>query len=298
MKKGFLNSGSPSKTLKKGFLGGGSSPLYPDGSREALPTGWRSKQALSERQKVFELASTADGYEVRGAFREAGRFLGKEDFDVAREGFKMRIRGHPNADKQSFVAGLDETVALPGDADWTRISAEYRECCLTIRIGRSEQLAEWLAQLTLDEARALAAKHGVIAPALAAEQAAANGMEQSGKGAAAANVVDEGSTSAAGGDGGDGGGGGDGGDGGDDGGGGDGGDGGDGDGSGGDGDGGGDDGGGDGEGDVGNDGGDGGGDDGSGDGERPRAVVMLALMMRVVAEVALAELAVAVMAEV
>ena len=116
-------------SIKTGFLGAGGD-LYPDGSSEAAPTCWR-KGSTSTRAKVFELLETAQGYEVRGAFNQAGRFLGKEDFEVTRSGFSLCIRGHPDADAQSLVAGLDETITLPGDADWTKIAAEYRNCALS-----------------------------------------------------------------------------------------------------------------------------------------------------------------------
>ena len=80
----------PSKPFSKGFLAGGS--LYPDGSREAAPALWRSSASASGRSKVFSLHTLAEGYEIRGSFHEAGRFLGKEDFEVTRNGFSLRIR--------------------------------------------------------------------------------------------------------------------------------------------------------------------------------------------------------------
>ena len=88
---------------------------------------------------------TGNGKRGRDEFHEAGRFLGKEDFEVTREGFTLRIRGHARADAQSLVAGLDEAIALPADADWARISAEYKSCALSIFVGRSAELREWLA---------------------------------------------------------------------------------------------------------------------------------------------------------
>ena len=151
--------------VRKGFLSGVT--LYPEGSNEANPALWRSTANASGRSKVFELITTSAGYEVRGKFHEAGRYLGKEDFEVSRNGFSLRIRGKPDADKQSLVAGLDETVTLPGDTDWNSISAEFKDCELQIMVPRSAELAAMLAQLSLEEAKALAAKHGVVAPALA-----------------------------------------------------------------------------------------------------------------------------------
>jgi hypothetical protein len=136
-----------------GFLSRGA--LYPEGSNEGAPELWRSKQDFSG---LFQLITTPTEYEVRGAFREAGRYLGKEDFAVERADLSLRIKGNPQGDAQSLVAGLDETIAIPMDAGWEGVTADYSDNTLSIRIPRSPEVAELLSQMSLEEAKALAAK--------------------------------------------------------------------------------------------------------------------------------------------
>lgn len=95
--------------LKQGFLSG-QNELYPAGSAEAAPALWRSGASKAS----FELRSTPTAYEVCAHFKEAGRFLGKEDFKVSRQGLVLRVRGGGD-DPQSLVAGLDESLHLPPD---------------------------------------------------------------------------------------------------------------------------------------------------------------------------------------
>ena len=66
--------------IKKGWLSSGT--LYPEGSTEAAPHLWRSKDIVGRKGKIFSLEASDAGYEIRGTFKEAGRFLGKEDFEV------------------------------------------------------------------------------------------------------------------------------------------------------------------------------------------------------------------------
>ena len=155
-----LDAKAPSKaapSYKKGFLESGTL-LYPEGSNEAAPKMWRGRDPS---KKVFALHKTESGYEIRGEFREAGRYLGKEDFEVTRDGLNMRIRGNPAADEQSLVRGLDETIALPPDTDVTAAAADYYDCTLTIKLPRSQELHELLKHLTLEQAEELATKHGL-----------------------------------------------------------------------------------------------------------------------------------------
>ena len=141
--------------MKQGWLSKGL--LYPEGSSEAAPKMWRATDA-AERPKVFQVLSTADEYEVCGDFSAAGRFIGKEDFRVTRDGLRLRIQGNPNEDPQSLVAGLDEVVTLPIDAAFEGMSAEYTKTfALSIRIPRSREVQELLAQLSIEEREAIAA---------------------------------------------------------------------------------------------------------------------------------------------
>ena len=152
--------------LKKGWLSSGT--LYPEGSTEAAPQLWRSKDIVERAGKIFTLDSSEAGYEIRGTFKEAGRFLGKEDFEVTRTGLTLRIRGHPDADAQSLVKGLDESVTLPADADFSSISADYTDSVLSIRVGVNMQLRDAIKQLSPEEAQEIARKHGIASlPSLA-----------------------------------------------------------------------------------------------------------------------------------
>lgn len=142
--------------IRQGWLSKGS--LYPEGSSEAAPKMWRDGNAEG-RAKVFQLITTDDEYEVRGDFSAAGRYLGKEDFDVTRNGMELRIKGNPNEDPQSLVAGFDESVTLPVDAAHDGMRAEYtKEFVLSIHIPRSSELRELLSQLSVEECQALAAR--------------------------------------------------------------------------------------------------------------------------------------------
>ena len=134
--------------LQAGFLSRGM--LYPDGSTEGVRAGWRGIHGGSSKN-VFQLIESPSAYEVRGSFREAGSFLGKEDFAVTRKGRTLRIRGDPEAGPQSLVRDLDEAIELPLDAEWDRMSAEYAEFALTIRVPRNAELRELLSRLTVDE---------------------------------------------------------------------------------------------------------------------------------------------------
>lgn len=156
--------------MKKGWLNSGS--LYPDGSNEGNPELWRSRDLT--HAKVFSLVASEDGYEVRGSFKEAGRFCGKEDFDVTRTGLELRIRGKENAEGQSLVRGLDETVTLPADADFGQITAEYVDSTLSIKLPRSAEMHELLKQLSVEEAQALALKHGIASPVTATSKPTAH----------------------------------------------------------------------------------------------------------------------------
>ena len=141
--------------IKKGWLSSGT--LYPEGSTEAAPHLWRSKDIVGRKGKIFSLEASDAGYEIRGTFKEAGRFWGKEDFEVTRTGLTLRIRGHPDADAQSLVKGLDEHVTLPADADFSHISADYTDAVLTIKLGVNLQLRDAIQQLTRGSAGARAA---------------------------------------------------------------------------------------------------------------------------------------------
>ena len=130
-----------------------------------------------------------------GQFKEAGYYLGKEDFEVNRNGYELHVRGktedplscalaicnstepfflgglhiHPHVPctfrcvhaqciacsyhtcmavhlhmhvnvlapvSRRLVAGLDEKIKLPLDADWNDMEAEFKEHCLRISIKR------------------------------------------------------------------------------------------------------------------------------------------------------------------
>ena len=109
----------PDGGMKQGFLSGGS--LYPEGSREAAPALWRrgGSGTADGAAPLFTLVSDdAAAYTVVGEFKQAGRYVGKEDFAVTREGQRLHIVGNPSADPMSLVSGLDEYVSLPLDAVW------------------------------------------------------------------------------------------------------------------------------------------------------------------------------------
>lgn len=133
--------------VKRGFLNASKGALYPEGSSEARPAGWRGSSSgrpvfalmthddRCARPPCWAVAPTDDAslcrqpprmcgmhrrrahspaaswcfrYEVVGNFAEAGDYLGKEDFAVSRVGFSLKIRGNPNADPRSLVYGLCE----------------------------------------------------------------------------------------------------------------------------------------------------------------------------------------------
>eukprot|EP00966_Prymnesium_polylepis_P190471 4414221-Prymnesium_polylepis.1 len=162
--------------FQQGFLNKGAGALYPEGSTEAAPPLWGS--TLRPAQPVLELTTLPERYEVVGRFHEAGRFLGKEDFAVTRNGRELHVKGNPQNDPQScarapldrhalarttptpscsflaahacarrLVAALDETIKLPLDAEWDGMSAEFAEYCLRISVGRNPDVAALLAEL-------------------------------------------------------------------------------------------------------------------------------------------------------
>jgi len=107
--------------ISLGWLSKGS--LYPEGSDEAAPKMWRGINTA--RPNVFQLLTHDDYYEVQGDFGAASNYIGREDFAVTRNGLQLHIKGNPNDDPQSLVAGLEETVTLPIDAAFEGMSAEY-----------------------------------------------------------------------------------------------------------------------------------------------------------------------------
>lgn len=142
--------------IKRGWLTHGS--LYPEGSAEAAPKLWRGSESAANA-KIFEFLTHDFEYEIRGNFTEAKHYLGKEDFSVTRNGLQLRIKGNPNDDPQSLVAGLDETISLPVDAAFDGMCAEYtKDFFLSIRIPRSVEMKQLLSQLTADERTALHSK--------------------------------------------------------------------------------------------------------------------------------------------
>ena len=145
--------------LKSGFLG--NAELYPEGSAEGSSKGWRKGSANSV---ALDLESTADAYTITGEFREAGRYVGKEDFKVERLGLALRVRGSDddresaeNGAAESLVSGLDQTINLPPDASNDGMTADYTDCKLVITIPRLRDgpLAELVAGLSLSEALAV-----------------------------------------------------------------------------------------------------------------------------------------------
>lgn len=85
--------------IRQGFLNKSAGALYPDGSSEAAPPLWRSN--MRANKPVFELITFPERYEVVGRFHEAGGYIGKEDFEVARTGNELRIKGNPQGDPNS-----------------------------------------------------------------------------------------------------------------------------------------------------------------------------------------------------
>ena len=83
----------------QGFLNRSAGALYPEGSTEAAPPLWAS--TLRPAKPVLELVTLPDKYEVVGRFQEAGNYLGKEDFEVTRNGNELRVKGNPQNDPQS-----------------------------------------------------------------------------------------------------------------------------------------------------------------------------------------------------
>ena len=80
-----------------------------------------------------------DQYEVVGNFNAAGSYIGKEDFDISRSGYTLRVKGRPPEEAgapESLVSGVDESVQLPLDADWDAITAEFRGCTLRVTVPR------------------------------------------------------------------------------------------------------------------------------------------------------------------
>ena len=102
--------------MQRGFLAKAGGALYPEGSSEARPGCWRSEGAKPKLQ----LHTSDREYEVVGSFKEAGAYLGKEDFEVVRNGLVLRVRGNPQNDPQSLVAGFDQSFELPLDADFAQ----------------------------------------------------------------------------------------------------------------------------------------------------------------------------------
>ena len=147
----------PEGAIQKGWLTRGE--LYPEGSQEAsLTSEWRGTATSMVRSTAFELVTLPTTYEVRGKFQEAGQFLGKEDFEVTRNGLNLRIRGNPNNDVQSLVKGLDETILLPADAGFDGTSAEFAHCELCVTIPRLREIQDLLEQMTVEERKELAAR--------------------------------------------------------------------------------------------------------------------------------------------
>jgi len=114
----------------------------------------------------LEVKTSPDAYEVVGLFKEAGTYLGKEDFEVTRTDLKLRVRGNPQDDPRSLVAGFEESVELMPDCDFSGMTAEFRERALRITIPRikgpvqvnlTEEQTRVLQAMSEEEARALVA---------------------------------------------------------------------------------------------------------------------------------------------
>ena len=77
--------------------------------------------------------------QIVGEFKEAGRYIGKEDFAVSRSGLNLRVRGNPQEDPQSLVSGFDQSVQLPIDCNLAELSADFRACALRITVPRLKE---------------------------------------------------------------------------------------------------------------------------------------------------------------
>ena len=155
----------PQKGIKKGFLTQNSGALYPEGSNECAPELWRAKA----EKPVLEIQTSATQYEIVGNFNAAGSYIGKEDFDISRSGYTLRVKGRPPEEPgapQSLIAGVDESIQLPLDADWDAINAEFRGCTLRVTVPRISpdqvparvlppQMLRKLEALSVEEAKAL-----------------------------------------------------------------------------------------------------------------------------------------------
>ena len=150
--------------VKKGFLNANSGALYPEGSKEGAPELWRGKAAAP----VLEVRSSPQQYEVVGNFAAAGHYVGKEDFEISRSGVTLRVRGRTAEGQglESLVAGLDESVQLPLDADWEGIAAEFVHPTLRVTVPRlppeqvparvlPPELMRKLEGLSIEQAQAL-----------------------------------------------------------------------------------------------------------------------------------------------
>lgn len=155
---------TPKPAVKKGFLNQNAGALYPEGSNEQSPALWRSKQAAP----VLEVVTSEKQYEVVGRFNAAGDYVGKEDFDISRTGATLRVRGKAPEEgaPESLVAGIDECVQLPLDADFESISADYSHYTLRITVPRLSpeqvtarvlppELLRKLESLSMEQAQAL-----------------------------------------------------------------------------------------------------------------------------------------------
>ena len=164
--------------IKAGFLQNGE--LYPDGSNEAAPSGWRQGGVRAN----LTLTATPENYVVEGDFKEAGHYLGKEDFNVEKIGLTLRVKGKNKAasedasEAESLVSGLDEVVQLPPDAAAEGLQAEFAAAKLKIVIPRLRDgpLAELVASLSLSDAQAVGATLEREAAAVEGAEAAGGGM--------------------------------------------------------------------------------------------------------------------------
>ena len=98
----------------------------------------------------------------------AGHYVGKEDFEISRSGVTLRVRGRTAEGQglESLVAGLDESVQLPLDADWEGIAAEFVHPTLRVTVPRlppeqvparvlPPELMRRLEGLSIEQAQAL-----------------------------------------------------------------------------------------------------------------------------------------------
>jgi hypothetical protein len=93
--------------MRRGFMS--AADLYPTGSSEGgrAVSGLSWKEKAAAGQPVFQLRTLPDGYEVYASFREAGRFLGKDDFTITRECCQSGTRA------RSFAPASDRTGECP-----------------------------------------------------------------------------------------------------------------------------------------------------------------------------------------